>query len=688
MQHIMFGDINANKTVCILSVYLNKENMVKTYLQPFGLDEDAFMALNLYVDPVNKKTPKALLKEYVETDLMPVLKEQSIKYVLCTDAEYFKVLAGVMKVDTNVGYVLPCAYDQDIHVAYAPSYKSVFYDPDKAKPKIETAMHALANHWEGKYKPPGDSIVKFVAYPEKLQDISDWLDKLIAMDCPLTCDIEAFNLKHHTAGIGSITFCWNQHEGIAFLVDYIPIEGTTEAPFGTKGYNKEVRALLLNFFQRMKHKIIYHHIAYDAYVLIYQLFMTNVIDTKGLLAGINVMLANWECTKLISYLATNSCAGNDLSLKTQAQEFAGNWAQDDIKDICKIEPSKLLAYNLIDGLSTWFVYNRHYPTVIADQQLDIYETLFKPTTIDIIQMQLTGMPLNMKRVAEVKVIMQQDFDSAIQRISGCVLVQEYAYQRKLAWITERNLKLKKKRVSMVDADAELLKPKNTVAWNPNSYPQLQELLYEVIGLPVIEYTDNKQPAVDGDTIEKLKHHTTDPRVLTLLEAFIDYTAVNKILTGFIPAMENAALGPDGWHYLFGNFNLGGTVSGRLSSSQPNLQNLPANSKYAKLIKSCFQAPNGWLFVGLDFASLEDRISALTTKDPNTLTVYLEGFDGHSLRAQAYFGEAMLDIERAPVGAKCYKAMLGTKEIFFHEHETIMYMGKKVTGAELYQLLSI
>ena len=688
MQHIMFGDINTSKTVCILSVYLNREEIKKTYLQPFGLDEDAFMALSLYQDPKTKKTSKAVLKEYTETELIPVLKEQNISYVLCTDAEYFKVLAGVMKVDANVGYVLPCAYDPNIHVAYAPSYKSVFYDPDKAKPKIETAMHSLANHLEGKYKAPGDNIVKFAEYPNTLQTISDWLDKLIAMDCPLTCDIEAFSLKHHTAGIGSITFCWNESEGIAFLVDYIPIEGATEAPFGTKGYNKEIRALLANFFRRMQHKIIYHNIAYDAYVLIYQLFMKNIIDTTGLLDGIKIMLTKWECTKLISYLATNSCAGNDLSLKTQAQEFAGNWAQDDIKDICKIEPSKLLAYNLIDGLSTWFVHNKHYPTMVAEQQLDIYEGLFKSTTVDIIQMQLTGMPLNMTRVVEVKAILQQDFDSAVKRISDCVLVQEYAYQRKLAWITKRNAELKKKRVDMADADAELLKPKNTVAWNPNSYPQLQELLYDVIGLPVIEYTDNKQPAVDGDTIAKLKNHTTDSRVLVLLEAFIDYTAVNKILTGFIPAMENAALGPDGWHYLFGNFNLGGTVSGRLSASNPNLQQLPANSKYAKLIKSCFQAPDGWLFVGLDFASLEDRISALTTKDPNKLTVYLEGFDGHSLRAQAYFGELMPDIERAPIGAKCYRAMLGTKEIYFHEHETIMYMGKKVTGAELFQLLSI
>jgi DNA polymerase-1 len=49
--------------------------------------------------------------------------------------------------------------------------------------------------------------------------------------------------------------------------------------------------------------------------------MTNIIDTKGLLQGINTMLTRWECTKLITYLATNSCGGNTLGLKAQAQEF-------------------------------------------------------------------------------------------------------------------------------------------------------------------------------------------------------------------------------------------------------------------------------------------------------------------------------------------------------------------------------
>jgi DNA polymerase-1 len=63
----------------------------------------------------------------------------------------------------------------------------------------------------------------------------------------------------------------------------------------------------------------------------------------------------------------------------------------------------------------------------------------------------------------------------------------------------------------------------------------------------------------------------------------------------------------------------------------------------KFIKSCFEAAPGWLFVGLDFNSLEDKISGLTTKDPMKLKVYTDGYDGHCLRAFAYYREDMPDI---------------------------------------------
>jgi DNA polymerase-1 len=116
------------------------------------------------------------------------------------------------------------------------------------------------------------------------------------------------------------------------------------------------------------------------------------------------------------------------------------------------------------------------------------------------------------------------------------------------------------------------------------------------------------------------------------------------LSTFLPAFEAGVWKGDDRAWLHGNFNIGGTVSGRLSSSDPNLQNIPANSMYGKLVKECFQAPSGWLFCGADFNSLEDYISALTTKDPNKLNVYVKGYDGHCLRAAYYFRDQLPQID--------------------------------------------
>ena len=75
----------------------------------------------------------------------------------------------------------------------------------------------------------------------------------------------------------------------------------------------------------------------------------------------------------------------------------------------------------------------------------------------------------------------------------------------------------------------------------------------------------------------------------------------------------------------------------------NLQNLPSGSVFGKLIKNCFESEKDWLYVGSDFDALEDKGNALLTRDPNKLKVYTDGYDGHALRAFAYFSEQMPDI---------------------------------------------
>lgn len=629
MNYLTFGDNPSNKfKYCLLLPALSSNEIRKYYIDEyFKGKEHEVIAYDLFKQ--SKRTPVKLQREYID-EFKDTVEHLGIEYFIVCDGEYFKTMAGQSKVETNLGYVLDHGDNQ--FISYVPNFQRVFYDPDNIKSQIHRGLTAVLDHSSGAYSVPGEGIIKTAHYASNNKEAFQLLDMLEKMDCDLTCDIEAFSLKHHDAGIGTISFAWNQHEGVAFRVDLLEDK--------TRIDNKALKIRLREFFRRHKKKLIYHNIAYDVYIMIYELFMGDLLDTDGMLTGLDVMLKNWECSQLITYLATNSCAGNKLGLKHQSQEFSGNYAEEDIHDITLIDSNKILPYNLVDALSTWYVYNKHYPTMVTDQQLDIYQTLFKPSTHDILQMQLTGLPIDMERVKEVQKILQKDEDDAADIMKNHPLIKAFIKYKLDEHVDKRNSELKTK---VVTAAEEAHK----IEWNPNSNQQLQEFLFDsnYLGLPILERTDAKAPATGKKVLDKLKNHTNDATVLGFLDALIAYKDVNKILTSFIPAFLAAPKAKDGWHYLFGSFKLGGTLSGRLSSSGPNLQNIPSTgSKYAKIIKSCFKAPPGWLFVGLDFASLEDRISALITKDPEKLKVYTDGYDGHCLRAYRYFSDQMPDID--------------------------------------------
>lgn len=623
---------NTTYPICFLVPQIRQDEIVAAYIEPFGLNQEEVLAIDLHHTPGKKKTPKAEMVAYIEQELQPVLDDMKVEYLAVADVEYFKTITKSQKGEANLGYVLDSAFGSQ-KVVYIPNYKAIFYDPEKIRAKILLGMDGLLSHRKGTYSTPGAGIIHKAAYPSSIADIERWLVHFVDQNIPLTADIEAYSLRHTKAGIGTISFAWNQHEGIAFAVDY----GRDPADA------KRLRKMLAEFFRQHKAGITWHHIAFDVYVLIYQLFMSDILDTEGLLDGLAVMLDNWDCTKIITYLATNSCAGNRLGLKEISQEFSGNYAIEEIKDITKVPLPELLQYNLIDALSTWYARDKYYPIMIADQQLDIYNTIFKPAMLEIIQMQLTGMPVNMERAQTVDAQLSSEEAKLIASIQSHSIVKLFTSQvLDVEHTQKRNAKLKVKQIQVGD-EPQL--------FNPNSDLQVRALLFDFLGLPVINLTDNKLPSTDGESIEALLNRVDDDSIKSLLADLQLLTIVTTLTSTFMPAILAAEKGPDGWHYLFGSFNLGGTLSGRLSSSGPNLQNLPSTGKghklklgYAKLIKSCFAAPPGWLFVGADFPSLEDRISALTTKDPNKLKVYTDGYDGHSLRAYAYWPAKMPDID--------------------------------------------
>lgn len=592
----------------------NPDEIKRYYCDPLGVTDFQVVKVWKY----KKKTPVTDIKTCLQEQVYPKITTYTPNYVLVADSEYFKVMAKVTKPDAYIGYF----FGDTFKFLYVPSYKQIFYHPEETKEKIARALDSIKASEQGKYCSPGSNIIKDEYYPLTTEDIAVLL-KSLANKPILTCDIETYSLKHVDAGLGSICFCWDKHSGCAFKIDK-----------SSDSKNQEVRDLLKEFFINYKGTLIFHNIAFDVTVLIYQLFMKDVLDQEGLLNGLDIMLKNWEDTKLMTYLCTNSCSGNNLSLKYQAQAYAGNWAQDEISNIDKIPEEELLRYNLIDGLSTWFVYEKYKDTLVAEKQDKLYREIFKPTTKDIIQMQLTGIPLNYDKVLEAEQKLNDDKNQALSVITANKYVIKFKEVLNQEAVDKYN-STHKKQITLADVDE---------SFNPNSGIQIKKLLYDLIKLPVINLTESKQPATDGDTLKALLNHTTDNDVLDLLQALIDYSAVEKILSAFIPTFKKATPASDGRRYIYGNFNLGGTVSGRLSSSKPNLQQIPATgSKYAKLIKSCFQAPKGWLWVGLDYASLEDHISALVTKDPNKLKVYTDEYDGHCLRAYSYWKNLMPDI---------------------------------------------
>jgi len=650
MRHIIFKEASSYEIALLVkSTAFNASELRINYVQPLvarGITEDNVIAFTVKYDDNGKASAK-VIKEYL-ANLLPALDGLGVKQLLVTDGAYFKTLAGVGTSEPHLGYVMPCKIKgfEHMNVVLSLNYQQLIYNP-ALQTKLDLSLHTLASSVAGNYQAIGADIIHSAQYPKTIDEIAAALESLHQYTS-LSCDIEAFSLAFNTAGIGTIAFARDKHNGVAFACDYTEETDTLEVAHGHYGkqhINRGVRSLLRQFFATYQGELIFHKADYDVCVIIYTLFMQDLLDTAGLLDGLELMTRRFHDTKIIAYLATNSTAGNVLGLKSLAHEFAGNWAKDDIKDIRRIPLDELLQYNLIDALSTNYVAEKYWPIMVRDMQHDLYQGLMLGSLRLIIQIELTGMPMSRTKIQEVKEkLFGIQLDNLVKINSNNTIKALNLLLQETAWNKDYE-----SRKSKAKNPGKIL-PKNRSAFvdmefNPNSGPQLQRLLYEQMGLPVIDLTDTKQPATGAETIEKLINHTTVPEYKDILEGLIGYGKATKVLSTFIPAFE-AAISKDDSDivWLHGSFNLGGTVSGRLSSSDPNMQNIPAGSEYGKLIKECFVSPPGWLFAGADFNSLEDYISALTTKDPNKLAVYERGFDGHCLRAAYYFRDQVPHID--------------------------------------------
>ena len=642
MRYIQFEQANEYPiAILIKDTSFNRQEIEQSYidfLHENNISSSKIIAFTLDYDE-NGKAPVRHIKSYLQ-ELLPILEEQNVQYLYVADSAYFKVLTNSKNTKPHLGYVLSCtiAGFEHFRVVLGVNHKMPLYDP-KSESQLKMSLNTLVNAYQTNQSLLGKQVLQNVSYPETYKEIAEDLEALKHFDS-ISCDIETVSLDFDKANIATIAFAYSEHDGTAFAVDYKPFDyAPTTHQCGVMAVNTIVRQMLRQFFENYKGRIHWHNANFDLDVLIYSLWMESLLDNKRMLQGLKTMTRSFDDTKIIAYLATNTTVENSLSLKDLAHFHAGNWAHQNISEALKIPLPELLEYNLIDAVCTKYVYNSYYPVMVKDQQEDIYENLMLPSLKTIIQMELTGMPLNEEQVIKTREELESIQKSHTDVFESHPLIREFEHKLQHQARREANDKLKVKEKSLFEF--------SHIRFNPNSGPQLQHLLYSFLDLPVIDYTKTKQPATGSKTLNKLLNHTNDQSCQDILNALIGYTKVNKILTTFIPAFENGIKKEDGMLYLHGNFNLGGTVSGRLSSSSPNMQNLPSGSTYGKLVKQCFQAPEGWVFAGADFNSLEDYISALTTKDPNKMKVYLEGYDAHSLRAYSYWPDYFSDFSPTP-----------------------------------------
>ena len=637
MQHIFFSSTPSTTTALLIKTdAFNKQQLEHHYIKPLealGTNRDEIVAFDLEYNQSNK-APAKESKEYLNK-LLKALQQLNVTTLLVADSTYFKYLTGIIKVATARGYVHKCSIHpyKDMSVVLSTNYTAVYHN-DTALRDVEMSLATLHSHlFKTKlnvHTPTSmfTEIIHTAEYPNLLDEVRLALSKLHKYPS-LTVDIETFSLRFEEAGIGTIAFAWDKHNGIAFEVDVVSIRFKDEFR----------RHLVKKFLLEYKGQLIFHNKLFDAKVIIYTLFMNHDSDWVGLRQGIEVLKLA-DDSMVLAFLATNSTADAPLGLKELAYEFTGKYGVD-VTDITKIPLPDLLEYNLKDCLATWYVYEKYLPIVHADNQWQHYVALSKPTLDISLEMMLVGLPMNMSKVANVKqqltleVLKQNTFI----KHNPSVKKAQYIINR-AAW-KSANEKLKKK----VKPLSDFQEP-----FNAGSSQQLGILLYDVLKLPVLDTTDSGEPSTGAKVIERLKDHSSAKEHLPLLNAIIQLSKADKVLTTFIKAFEAFAFYREtddefsNYPFLNGNLKSVGVVSGRFSSNEPNLTNLPSGSKYGKLIKECFVAPEGWLFVFADFNALEAKINAILTGDPNKIKVYTQGYDSHCLAAYSYFKDDMPDIE--------------------------------------------
>jgi DNA polymerase-1 len=172
-------------------------------------------------------------------------------------------------------------------------------------------------------------------------------------------------------------------------------------------------------------------------------------------------------------------------------------------------------------------------------------------------------------------------------------------------------------------------------FNIQSPKQIGEILFGQLQLPVIKKTPAGAPSTDEEVLQKLAEDYPLPARI------LDYRSLAKLMSTYIeklPRMVNPKTGR-----VHTNFSQAVAVTGRLASSDPNLQNIPVRTEEGRRIREAFVAADGCKMVSADYSQIELRIMAHIAQDENLLAAFAAGLDVHQATAAEIFGIALATV---------------------------------------------
>jgi DNA polymerase-1 len=285
----------------------------------------------------------------------------------------------------------------------------------------------------------------------------------------------------------------------------------------------------------------------------------------------------------------DSLAWRHLNVKTIAYaDVAGKGAKQ--IDFDQVDIEGATRYSAEDADITLQLHRYLYPRISADPKLDrIYSTIEMPVREVLFDMERTGVMLDTALLA--------------------------AQSRELG---EKVMALEREAYELAGHPFNLASPK-----------QLAEILFERMKLPSPRKTATGQPSTDEDVLTELAADYPLPKRI------LEHRALAKLKSTYtdkLPSMVNSRTGR-----VHTTYSQATAVTGRLASTDPNLQNIPVRTAEGRRIREAFVAPSGHVIVSADYSQIELRIMAHLSADPALVNAFREGADIHRATAAEVFG---------------------------------------------------